>query len=143
MKQYKNIKEKWKIKLIDGSLFNPRLIRYNEIVPDCKDFIVFEFQKSIESRNQFRLYWCKYNNQCHKLISSPSKFYDHLRSHTKDTPFQCTYCTQSFSQKANLNQHNLEVHLKVKNYICDVCSKEFSKKYNLKTHSNSRSCFKK
>jgi hypothetical protein len=43
MRQYKNIKEKWKIKLVDGSMFNPRLIKYNEIVPQCKDFIVFEF----------------------------------------------------------------------------------------------------
>lgn len=62
MSKCKNIKEKWKVKLIDGISFNPRLIKYNEMVPECKDFVVFEFQKSPESLNKFRLYWCKYNN---------------------------------------------------------------------------------
>lgn len=143
LNQCKNIKEKWKLKLIDGKAFNPKLIKYNEKVPECKDFVVFEFQKSEGSLNKFRLYWCKYKNECHKLISSPSKFYDHLRSHTKDTPFKCGECTHSFSQKANLNQHHLEVHQKNRPYLCEVCRKRFSKKYNLKAHSTSKSCYNK
>jgi hypothetical protein len=95
--QFKNIREKWKVRLINGAVFDPLSIKYKDVVPACKDFVVLEFQKSSKSMNNFRLYWCKFDHQCHKLVSSPSKFYDHLRSHTKDTPYECELCQHCFS----------------------------------------------
>ena len=65
---------------------------------------MYVFKRFEDDNAFFRLFQCKHGDSCHKLISNPSKFMDHMRSHTKDRPYKCTYdgCVKAFTQKTNL-----------------------------------------
>lgn len=44
---------------------------------------------------------------CGAIHHDLNKFYDHLRTHTKEKPFKCPIegCDIAFAQKGNLNRH--------------------------------------
>ena len=68
-------------------------------------FIVFKlFDKHDKAEKQLRFFQCKHP-KCNRIIMSPSKFFDHLRSHTNERRFKCEKCDLSFVQKTNLIQH--------------------------------------
>lgn len=102
--EYPRIKKSWGLKIIMGKDFDPSETKYKESVPDSKEYIVFKFQKNSGVESYLRLFQCKFQNCCHRVIQSPSKFYDHLRSHTRERPFVC-HCGVAFVQRANLNKH--------------------------------------
>lgn len=45
--------------------------------------------------------------QCHKTFKCAAQLQMHIRTHTGDRPFLCTYCPRRFAQK-----HNLSIHLR-------------------------------
>ena len=44
-------------------------------------------------------------NVCGKMFSCKSAVDIHMRSHTKERPFRCSYCDRAFTTKGNLKQH--------------------------------------
>ena len=108
-----------------------------QVPPNCTDYAVIVLRPNAKDvSGETKLFQCKYGGGCHKITANLSKFMDHMRSHTKERPFECHFdgCTKSFSQKTNVKQHIKEVHENVKPFKCTYCDKAFSKKFNCKSH---------
>lgn len=73
---------------------------------------------------------------CGKIFEKKWNFKDHIRMHKGDTPYQCSKCEKSFTQRGNLVKHerqHLYKSLKARKvHKCHICVKAFTEKYNLK-----------
>ena len=73
---------------------------------------------------------------CHKTFSEKGNLKVHIRVHTNDRPYPCTYkdiCHKSFKTKSQLSDHLLK-HTQTKSFYCTECKASFSRKNRLKIH---------
>ena len=60
-----------------------------------------------------------------KLLNYSNKI-KHEGIHTKEKPYQCSYCNKRFSRVSNKTRHE-RTHTKEKPYPCSYCDKSFSR----------------
>ena len=134
------VHEKAYAKTIQGQDFDSQTSKVDVPPPNTMNFVVYQFKRSLNSKKDQKLFKCLYTECCeeNKVFTTFSKLCDHLRKHTGERPFLCTYdgCNYTFSQRGNLNNHIKETHLLDRPYKCPNadCDKMFSRSGNMKQH---------
>ncbi|XP_034246133.1 zinc finger protein 765-like [Thrips palmi] len=70
---------------------------------------------------------------CGKVLSSLSSYYVHMKVHSGNKPYACTYCEATFCRKPYLEVH-MRTHTGERPFACVTCNKRFSQKSSLNTH---------
>ena len=72
---------------------------------------------------------------CNKAFNFQYSLVDHTRTHTKEKPFKCNHCDQTFRKSSHLSRHK-QVHTGVKPHLCQTCGKGFIQRSNMMVHSS-------
>lgn len=70
---------------------------------------------------------------CKKMLAEPSKRLEHYRLHTRENPFFCKLCGDSFAHNVTSKLH-IATHTGEKRCRCFMCNKSFTTKGYLNKH---------
>lgn len=106
-----NVFQNEDISVIDGADINAPLLGFKGPVPESTSYILYYVKNVTKKKPYRRLMECQHaddlGNICGIILHDFNKFFDHMRTHTKEKPYKCTFegCNQSFAQKGNMNRH--------------------------------------
>ena len=63
-------------------------------------------------------------------ISTTTGLRNHLKTHTKEKPYQCSQCDKTFLTNNEVSSH-LRIHTGEKPYHCNQCPKSFAQHFTL------------
>lgn len=75
---------------------------------------------------------------CGNVYARKENLKSHLRKHTGETPYKCTYCDAKFNMSYKLKDHVNSKHLNIEKqlFVCEYCGKEYKKKSDMNEHTN-------
>ena len=66
----------------------------------------------------YKPYECKH---CDWKFKHYSKYYDHVKTHSKEANVICDICNKSLKSETILKTHKSIYHEERKEFICDIC----------------------
>ena len=70
---------------------------------------------------------------CPKKFTKKCDCDQHMRTHTGDEPYQCKFCLKKFKKKSDCDRH-IRSHTGEKPYSCPFCPLKFTRKDNCESH---------
>ena len=87
-----------------------------------------------KTTGSFKCQWSKREGDiCVKEFRQRSHLIKHIRTHTKEKPFECEECGRKFAQSGNLRSH-IQTHTEEKPFECEECGRKFALQALLKRH---------
>jgi KRAB domain-containing zinc finger protein len=75
---------------------------------------------------------------CKKKFINQQYLTHHVAFHTNEKPFKCSKCDKEYITNGHLRKHMVVIHTQEKRYFCQFCSYASYFKANVKTHIRSR-----